>query len=162
MSLFLSAKAWQIFLAILIAMLLPLLIGYFINMELNHYSRALWVSVFFIWLYSVGISSNSMLPDESKTNPVVFQVLIFSALISNAIESFIWLPVSPALAHFLTSVYVIGFFYGIWFTSKRFVMFDSGGDVKFKDYRGAFLCFWVWPMGVWSIQPKVNDAFNKA
>jgi hypothetical protein len=55
----------------------------------------------------------------------------------------------------LTSM--VGMFYGLWFTAKQFTTYQHGRDVSFLEYSGPFFLFWFSPIGVWFLQPKVNQ-----
>ena len=165
MKFFLKIKAWQLFLLILVPVFLPYpkgvgLIGF---LGLN------WlvpVIVTIAWLYSIGMSVNSRLPNGLKASTLLYNVsflmpliyaVLFLLLFLQSVELFRW-PVWFTFIHF---AFTIGTVYGLWFTAKQYVTFTRNEKVQFADYIETLFLFWFFPIGVWVIQPKINKAFQR-
>jgi len=168
MNIFLRAKSWQMFLLIIAPMLLPAFIAPLGGgMLIFQISTIVWMAVLVGWLYSVGIASNNYAPEELRKNPVMYKfgflfavIYMFAAqfLIFGAFEA--GGPPKPPVwffpAHLLSMFFM---FYGLWFTAKQFVTCDRKEKVKFLQYSGPFFLFWFSPIGVWFLQPKINELF---
>ena len=60
----------------------------------------------------------------------------------------------------LFSMYCI--FYCLYFIAKILVAVKrQTDDLKIADYLGYFFALWVMPIGIWFIQPKIKEIFNK-
>jgi hypothetical protein len=52
-------------------------------------------------------------------------------------------------------------FYLLYFVSKNLVLTEAGKQVSFYEYAGPFFLLWFFPMGVWIVQPKVNQLYEE-
>ena len=163
MKFFLHAKAWQMFLLIIGPLLLPSPdgVGFFGFLGLNWLVSMI---VIIAWMYSIGISANSQLTNGLKENQIIYNVGFLIPFIYGILYSVLFFQAGliqpPVWLIFLHLVSMIGMFYGLWFTSKQFATFKKGEKVKFSDYIGPLLLFWFSPIGVWFIQPKINELFQ--
>jgi hypothetical protein len=152
MKFFLNAKAWQMFLLIMVPLFLPSPdgVGFFGFLGLSWLASLV---VIIVWLYSIGTAANSRLADGLKENPMIYNMgfllpivygVLFSVLFFQAdrVQPPIWL----LLLHFVA---MVGLFYGLRFTAKQFVTFTKGEKVTLADYVGPLFLFWFSPIGVW-------------
>lgn len=170
MRLFLTLKHWQLFILIMIPMLMP----QFMIMDSGDFKwfgaiTALWGIIIFGWIYSVGNEANKRLPNQFKKNDLIFKIGFLIALVYMALMAFLIFPnleISespgpyPTWAIPLHIASMFGIFYGLWFTSKQFTTLQRGESVKFIDFSGPFFLFWFAPIGVWFLQPRINQVFN--
>lgn len=169
MKFFLKVKAWLLFLLLLVPMLLTLLYPFPDRVGLISFFGLNWlipVIVIIVWLYSIGMFANSRLPDELKagtflykvgfTIPIIYAVLFLILFLKSV--NILQPPVWFIFIHFAST---FGMFYGLWFTSKQFTTFTRGEKVKFADYIEPLFLFWFFSIGIWFIQPQVNDAFRR-
>jgi hypothetical protein len=49
--------------------------------------------------------------------------------------------------------------YDPYFVSRSFVTAQTGKMATFQDYAGQFLLLWFYAIGVWALQPKVNELY---
>lgn len=50
-------------------------------------------------------------------------------------------------------------FYSIHFVSKNLVTYERQEEVEFESYSGTFFLLWLYPIGIWLIQPRVNRIY---
>jgi hypothetical protein len=50
--------------------------------------------------------------------------------------------------------------YGWYFVSKAIALAEAARPASSGDYIGFFFCFWVFPVGVWIIQPRINRLYE--
>lgn len=48
-------------------------------------------------------------------------------------------------------------FYAFWFTARQFSSWMKNAEVTFLEYSGVLFLFWFSPIGVWFVQPKINQ-----
>lgn len=76
--------------------------------------------------------------NEEISNPMVFGLCIFILI----------------LCHFFTLFCVI---HTMYFCSKKLKTLFEKRNVQFSDYIGEFFLIWFFPIGIWFIQPKINQ-----
>ncbi len=171
MKLFLKLKAWQMFVLVITPMLLPMLIlqgpeglKWFGAVTL------IWMLVIIGWLYAVGSTANRWLPEDLRKSPIVYRLgfgvtILYTVLMAVSIFPNMELSNEPQTPPaWLLPIHVVstfGMFYGLWFTAKQFVTLQRNEKVKFLDYSGPFFLFWFSPIGVWFLQPKINEVFSE-
>jgi len=52
-------------------------------------------------------------------------------------------------------------FYVLYFVSKNMVMAETAKQVLLADYIWSLMLFWFFPIGVWFIQPKINQIYRR-
>ncbi|MFT5819382.1 MAG: hypothetical protein ACI8ZM_000605 [Crocinitomix sp.] len=48
-------------------------------------------------------------------------------------------------------------FYCIYFCTKTLKSIELGRNITFGDYAGEFFLIWFFVIGIWIIQPKINN-----
>lgn len=185
---FLNAKHWQLF---LVAFGIPIvfqliLIGTIILESINENSSntsflfnyfkifpiimMLFITTLFGWLYSIGKGLDKLIPNELKLNvmwlkffiaiPTLY-IIIFFIIIGG---SFV-LDSNLCVYKFLISMHLFSMFcifYCIYFVAKTIKTAELQRKVGFGDFAGEFFLIWFFPIGVWYIQPKVNDMLSNS
>lgn len=59
----------------------------------------------------------------------------------------------------LPLVAILCAFYAFYFAAKNLVMARSPGPVRFRDYAGPMLMLWLFPAGLWFVQPDINRLY---
>lgn len=184
---FLRAKHWQLFILLFGLPLLPFLILflvvfkdlfipsarlnlYFDPIELFQFFFSLWSLVYLGWFRSVGylliqISPDSLVPNKKffrfsiNYSVVYFLVYIFllepflfASRLSSVAMSFIF-PI-----HFLS---VIIMFYNLIFISRTLAILEKGRKVLSSEYAKFSFLIWFLPIGIWSIQPRINRLYRE-
>jgi len=168
MRVFLQAKSWQMFLLIFVPMILPTFMAPLSSgLLVFQVTTIAWMFIVVGWLYSVGIAANNKVPDELRRNPTLYRFGLMFAIIYMCAVQFFFIgsleagkpPEPPAWlipAHLLSMFFL---FYGLLFTAKQFTTCEQQKNAKFLEHSGPFFLFWFCPLGVWFLQPKINDLF---
>ena len=178
MEIFLKAKHWQIF-TLLIGV--PYAIQMFL-IEKNNYDimyliapvmAVLYIVIYFGWFWAVGTQLNNKLPANVKLNLKRFKVLL-SVPIIYVLGISIYISMiaigqnesapSPFLAinDIISVVFPLHIFamfcifYVLWFNAKTIKSIEFQRSVSFGDFAGDFFLLWLFPIGIWIIQPKIN------
>jgi len=167
MSIYLKAKHWQVFIVLVGAMFIGQVLTFnsmFNGTAPNAVVMGLPVVVmgalYYGWIWSISSACCKALPNELKSSPKLMQIGIIYALIYIIIAGLFFfgpgkkLPSYGVFMHFLGMAAV---FYSIGFTAKQLTKLEQNKDVTFFSYSGPFFLLWLFPVGVWFIQPKVNQ-----
>ncbi len=61
----------------------------------------------------------------------------------------------PFLLHLVA---MFGMFYTMYFTTKTIKTAETQLEIlRFSDFAGEFFLIWIFPIGIWIIQPKINQ-----
>jgi hypothetical protein len=179
---FLRLKHWQLF---SIIVLIPVTLQMITFKPTLVYTFTVFDSFIFLivmlfyigglmgWLYSVGTRINDILPNELKKNSgffkfsVIFSTLyvvffsIYSTLFrSNKIEPFVDESNFELFMFIVFPLHLFAMFcmfYCIYFASKTMKKFEYQKKIGFGDYAGEFFLMWFFPLGIWILQPKLNQ-----
>ena len=126
--------------------------------------------VLFGWMFSVGAWSNSKLPAERRSNTNVFAISLIIPVIYILMYIIQVIPQITAGApsdqrplwmlplHMLS---MAGIFYAIWFTAQKFKSLLENEDADFLIFSSTFFLLFIFPIGIWIIQPNVNALYSK-
>ena len=170
MSIFLRAKHWQLFLVFIVAMYLSQSmafdsirgknpVGPFLLMLPNF----IFSFLLFGWLWAIATACSKKLPAKLYSSPKFMQAGLIYALIymtyfgamfgsPEQLSAYIFIPHLLAMA---------AAFYALLFTAKQLIKLEQSEDVNFLAYSGSFFLMWFFPIGVWFLQPKVNELFGQ-
>lgn len=56
---------------------------------------------------------------------------------------------------------IAGLFYSFYITAKTIRSVELGRKVVFSDYAGEFFLLWFHLIGIWIIQPRINEMFKE-
>ena len=170
MSFFLKVRHWELFLMLA----LPTLLCFMFDIPF----RPLIVStiglflmlVLFGWMYSVGNWANRRLPESRRRNPLPFVVGLVIPLVYVLMYVFIYLPQLQAGGpperpplwllpmHMLS---MVGIFYAFWYTARAFKSLLENEEADFLIFSSTFFLLFIFPLGVWIIQPSVNSLYRR-
>jgi hypothetical protein len=123
-----------------------------------------------LWIYSVAIWCNSKLPISRQSSTLLFCLSLVIPLVYVLVYFFFYLPLlqtggAPAKPplwllpmHMLS---MLSLFYSFWFTSSKFKLLLDNEDSGFMIFSSTFFLLFIFPLGVWIIQPSVNQLFHK-
>ncbi len=182
----LHSKAWQLFavmfgfpfLAQMIAM--PILMGKSVDSVEEMREKlatvgfvlgiitAAFMVILLGWLWVLGNELNKMVRKEIRMKKGLFNfsaVYPFFYLIAFMV---FWISQvsgesKPGLIAIILPLHLISMFcifYALYFVSKNLAMTAKQEVVRINDYVGGFLLLWFFPVGIWFIQPLVNDTFK--
>jgi hypothetical protein len=159
----LKAKSWQIFSFILI----PLVVAFLLKkLELNGvgiFLPEILGSLFWgIWLWSMAIGLNVYLPEKLKLSTSKFKycfVYFFSYLL--LVSHFIFLAQKSSILLivwvFLHITAMLCILYILQFVAKTITTMILERKPNFSEYIRTLLGIHFFPIGIWFIQPKINQ-----
>lgn len=146
---------------------------------------ALVSAVLFGWIWSIAIKLQAFVPPHVQLNTRRFKVLFFIPVAYFAlflgsffliIEFFNSLFSLPDPNQFDGQLPNFGLFFGLfsllfplhlfaifcifhsmYFAAKTFKTAELQREVSFNDFAGEFFLIWFFPVGVWILQPKLNQ-----
>ena len=159
----LTVKPWSIFLSIIfISILSETAIGYVLLI--------IWAMLFTFWTLKVGESLHRRLNDKSILNlkrfklqilfVVVYIIIVFSFskngyhITNENIDEFGWKVWVIIPMHLLLMYSII---HTIYFLSKCITTLRN----KKEGFGWYMLGFWMFPIGIWIIQPRIIELLNE-
>ena len=174
-----KAKHWQIF---LIAFGIPLLlyfssiiltVGQFkmkLMLILMFFALVLFLGGYLSWLWSMGVSLQKRIPEQLQISTLLFRIFLFfpvvyylgliaffrwgfgyfaSNIASHSMANLLWILPLHLFAIFC-------FIYCIYFAARVFKTAELMKKVSFTEFAGEFALIWIFPVGIWILQPKIN------
>jgi hypothetical protein len=163
---FLRARHWQIFLLLVVPSFTAEQLAQFsprashIEPILLSASSVLW----FAWFGSMGLYAQ----ERAKRWIAVSPGTLFGALVYVAIYEPCnwWYATSPTNFPFfaLLPFHLLGLLcmlYILYFISKCLVAAEFEQSTSFSEYVGTILAFLFFPIGIWILQPRVNQLYDE-
>jgi hypothetical protein len=159
---YLKAKHWQLFTVLTGGMIL----AQFATMKLPLGSPYFFVPsflfglLFFGWLWAIAKTTCAKLPPELSASPKVMGINLIYALSYMLVASYMFFDTSrhfPTYGVLLHLLAMIAILYSLGFTAKQLTKLLYRKNVSFIEYYGSFFLLWFFPVGVWFVQPKVNE-----
>lgn len=170
----LRAKAWKVFLVVVgtyavgqVATLnsitaasnpgIPISSNHMIFMALT---AAICTSVVFIWLWLLGISLNALTEPRIRQNATFlgfalgFTICYFSVLSLAVLKPNVLSVIGP-----VSILALICAIYALNFVAQALVLAETHTDPAFYDYAGPFFLLWLFPIGIWIVQPRINRLY---
>jgi hypothetical protein len=178
---FLKAKHWQIFLLtfgipfVFQILIIPFTIIFddpMIVMKIMPIVMIIFLLVFLGWFYSIAIGLQKLIPEEIRLNITKFKIFLFIPLVYIAIlslkmglgfESIINETSDESIGLFMGIIVPLHLFsmfclfYCLYFVAKTFKTSETQKKVTFSDFAGEFFLIWFFPIGIWIVQPKINQ-----
>lgn len=161
MDILLKLISWKIFLLLVLPMFFTFIPVFGVMLTV------VWILAYIGWIYSIGVTMHSLLPDSVKPdvgyfkfnclfNLVVFIVLLITGGYNSADGGNLnWLFTPVMFYLFWSIIYMFGF------AARMLESVIEGKVVGFSDSTKGFFCFWFFPWGVWIIQPAVKMVLEK-
>lgn len=130
------------------------------------------------WLWSVGVGLNNRLSKELRLQTSKFRIsLIIIVLYLVTILIYIWVIMNGWVSYnifyrytdngmnlpifalfFLLNVFIaFCFLFSYHFVAKILKTAESHRKADFSSYVGDFFLIWLFPIGIWFIQPRINN-----
>ena len=173
---FLKAKHWQIFIlkfgvvivfqVVFVVSILKDKLDSAILEYVNFYPITILPIVigYFGWLWAIGIELQKRCREDLRLAPKRFKVCFFIPLVHIIFIYVFFLiksgSVGPMIGicvfgvHFLSIVCIL---YCLYFVAKVFKTITLKKEVKFNEFSNEFFLFWFFPIGIWVLQPKINE-----
>jgi hypothetical protein len=107
------------------------------------------------WIYTIGKYFHDRSPASLKLSIFLFRVASIVTIVG-------FLFIHPINEHYSIGLIVIvnfSFFFMVYFSAKSFAQVRMQKKAYIYDYAADFLNIWVFPLGVWFIQPKIQKEF---
>lgn len=137
------------------------------------------IGTLFGWMWSISMGLQSKIPVEIRPETKLFKIFFFvpmvyliglAYLMSTFFRSFMELAstntppdIDPSIfniASFVVPLHLFSIFcifYCFYFTAKTFKTAELQKELSFGDFVGEFFLIWFSPVGVWILQPKLNQ-----
>ena len=118
----------------------------------------------FVWFWSMGSYFNSIVQPELKMRSGFFRfALVYPPFYFVFFVATLQLfnPRLLALILPLHLLAMICMFYLLYFVSKSLVLAETSKPASFYDYAGPFFLLWFFPVGIWIVQPRVNQLYSE-
>lgn len=139
-------------------------------------STLLSVCTQFGWLWSITTGLDHLIPVEFKLNILRFKIafwvpLVYIFLILTTLVLFATLvPLgtvffSPTILLFILPPHIIAMlciFYCLFVSAKTIKTADTKKERRFRDFTREFALLWLFPIGVWLIQPTINELYERS
>ena len=133
-----------------------------------------WMCVFLGWIWSVATGLQSHLPDGFRMRVSRFKIFFFVPLLYFILIAFfifslanrsVLAVVENSMALILVAILhlfaMFCIFYCMYFAAKTYKSVELQREVKFGDFVGDFFLVWFLFVGIWILQPKINDMIGK-
>lgn len=183
MEIFLRLKHWHLFLiAFGLPFTLQIILSVFtlitedpmLMLQVMPFVMFLFFAGYFGWLWAIGQEFQKMLPGDLKFSLVPFKIfllfpVIYVLFLFFMIDFFV-INMEDELEPSLSIFYMIiplhlftmfCIFYCIYFAARTFKATELQRPVTFPDFVGEFFMIWIFPLGIWFIQPRINDLIAK-
>ena len=125
--------------------------------------------VLFAWMFSIGTWSNRHLPESRRRSPLLFGVSLALPIIYVLMYIILYIPLlesggpsRPPLWLLPMHMFsMLGIFYGIWYTARQLKSLLENEDADFMIFSSTFFLLFIFPIGIWLIQPEVNQLYYK-
>jgi len=125
--------------------------------------------VLFAWMFSIGTWSNRHLPESRRRSMLLFGISLALPIIYVLMYIILYIPMlesggpsRPPLWLLPMHMFsMLGIFYGIWYTARQLKSLLENQDADFMIFSSTFFLLFIFPIGIWLIQPEVNQLYYK-
>lgn len=152
-------KHWQVFILLFVAQIL----SNFTWMNdglITQLLNSSGILIYFFWNLALGLSLSDLAPNHLARKKSLFtingSILIVSLIIvqmfyegkfeSNGFLGFLW-----------AGYILFALFQFFSFPSKILKSIELNEDAKFTQYLWYFVLMIFWPIGIWEVQPRINN-----
>ena len=125
-----------------------------------------WIC-FVTWFWSVGSFLHALVRPDLRPSLRFFRLALVYPLVYMAffLLTFDRLTMSPGyffsvFPFHLLAMYCV--FFDFNFVSKSLALAETGEPVSFYDYAATFFLLWLFPIGIWFVQPRINRLYGSS
>jgi hypothetical protein len=172
---YLEAEAWEIFAIVVGSMTVGAILRVY-SIETEHkiilliVSALLYMACLISWLFTLGESLHSRLPKSVKLSLLLFRVNLVFAFIYGCIFIIYFGQFDPEndmkqMAELIKYIFpfqmylIFSFMYANYFIAKSIVAIEEKQDIDFGKYFIPFIQLWIFPIGIWYLQPRIRKIF---
>ena len=162
LKLFLAAKPWQLFLVTLFIFVVPSTgflpgPGRFLLAEVIMTGLG---TLWFGWIYTVGTAAHACLAPTVRSASRLFRVSVIYAATYYVAFTFLADPTQPTTLLLLMPFHfaaVVAILYSMVFVARQLATLRVGYKAHVLEGLPEFLSIWFFPVGIWFVQPLVNE-----
>ncbi len=169
MTFFLKLRHWELFLMLALPTIMSLMFDLPLEPLVVATIGLFMMLVLFGWMFSIGAWANRHLPESRRRSPLPFAVGLLLPLVYLLMYIFLYIPLlqegvpsKPPLwllpMHMLS---MVGIFYGLWYTARQLKSLQENTDADFMIFSSTFFMLFIFPLGIWLIQPSVNQLYAR-
>lgn len=153
---FLQSKAWQLFIFFIVLYILAGIL-WSTNLPLNTKKYIFpFISILFVyWAYNLGINLHRKCTRKNNFKKALFVFSLVAAYVIISFPQYLLKNMSFGIWIFINLLY----FYYVYFLSKILVSVEKNIDASIYEYGGTFFLFWVMPLGIFWLQPRIRKIF---
>lgn len=160
-----KAPHWQIFVLLIGLWLLPryVWVGAVHPIVVASMS-ALFLATYLMWLWVILKITYEILPTEN-TIPLTKITKLFLFIGGWSAISTLMISVTGSATGLMRLLNIASFFGMVYLTvivAKHYVKTQTDSPITYMDYAGIALLLWIFPLGIWLVQPAVNKMFTIA
>ena len=152
MKILLRLKAWQLFVLTLVPMMF---VGLNILFQIIY---LLGAAIYVGWIFSVGSTMHSFIDSESRPRIIYFKIsclLMFSIIVVGFYTPFE--SIGNTYFYFVFGIIgIVVMLYSFMFAARMLESAIEGKIVNRSESLKTFFYIWVFPIGVWYLQPAVK------
>jgi hypothetical protein len=169
MTFFLKLRHWELFLMLALPTIMSLMFKIPFGPMVSASIGLFMLLVLFAWMFSIGAWSNRHLPESRRRNVIPFGIGLVLPIIYVLMYIFLYIPLlnngapsRPPLWMLPMHMFsMVGIFYGIWYTARQLKSLQENEDAGFMIFSNTFFLLFIFPIGIWLIQPEVNQLYHK-
>ena len=167
---FLKLRHWELFLALILPTALCLMFKIPFQLLVVATIGLFLLVVLFGWMFSVGAWCNSKLPAERQSGLALYALSFILPLVYLTMYILLVLPkLGPDAPRSPPPLWMLpmhmlsmaGIFYALWFTARKFKSLLENEDADFMIFSSTFFLLFIFPIGIWIIQPNVNQLYHR-
>lgn len=162
MDFILRLKAWQMFLIVIgPAFIFPPFMN---DLLVSAFGLIIWLFIFF-WVYSIGVKMNLLVPMEFRPRISRFKMYYMVSAILQGVMLLWSFFIKNPLVHTTYEIVLqclliaVGLYFALsifMFAARMLKMAILQHHVDKSDAMLEFFCIWIFPIGIWVIQPQIN------
>lgn len=169
----LKLKHWQIFIGLMFFTALPFLladtnlgVGNVSSIELKTIFVVIGQIVFFSWVLLLGLSLNKIEENPHHFSKILLVISTLCCILGYGDLQLQTLSANSSSIHaiissFLSLLTFFGLFYTFKNVSQSLKSIEIGEKAKFKDYILDAIWIFMFPIGIWFIQPRLNRIYER-
>ncbi len=167
MAWFVRAPAWQLFVALMGAfMVLPPVLMAMGLFDFVVVGLVLFFAIYAAWVGRIGIEANKRLGVALRKSPnLMLFGLCYGLFCMAAVPLLILSGVAGPRtlpAAFILQLTAMGLMvYCLWYASRQLTALRMGAQPEANDIKTVLVWMWLFPIGVWFLQPIVREALGR-
>ncbi len=110
-----------------------------------------------LWLYSIGMEFNNRLPENKQTKKIYYKSTLVYPLIYMIVGPVYLIStgnMNSILPFHLLAMATI--FVSLFLAAKSITKYEEEFNIKTSSTSEYFMLLWFFPIGVWTVQPRLN------